>query len=225
MNSDTRPRRRWPWVVAAIIVAALVVALIAVHFVRGSSKPHAATSSAPPSSESSPIADPAPTGCLGGRKRNAAMVLSAQRLAPDTTNGAVEVATAFVRWLNQYPYPATSTYTDIEKSGLATSAPTQDLAKFFASGPNLSGGLVADSTAYYLSTVPGVYHVESATSDSVSASIGTALVVNGVLSPTLKGSITVTVQWEDGVWKFVSSKGTRTTEDLYSVGTPFADGC
>jgi hypothetical protein len=44
-----------------------------------------------------------------------AMVLSAEKLAPHTTNGAVEVATAFVRWLNQYPYPSASTYAAIEK--------------------------------------------------------------------------------------------------------------
>jgi hypothetical protein len=153
------------------------------------------------------------------------MVLGAEKLAPHTTNGAVEVATAFVRWLNQYPYPAANTYSVIERNGLAKSAPTQDLTSFFASDPNLSGGFVPDDTAYYASTVPGVYHVESVTTDSVSASIGTGFVVNGALSPTLRGSITVTVHWERGSWKFVSSKGMRTTENLYSIGTPFTAGC
>jgi hypothetical protein len=212
-------------VVAVVVVLAVVVALLAVHFAGGSHVPRAATSSAPPSSQTSPVADPAPTGCLGGLRRNAAMILKAQKLAPHTTNGAVEVATAFVRWLNQYPYPSPSTYGEIEKSGLSSSAPTQDLAKFFASDPNLSGGLVPDGTTYYPSTVPGVYYVESASTDSVSASIGTGFVVQGVLSPTIRGSITVTVHWEDGAWKFVSSKGNRTTEDLFSIGTPFTDGC
>jgi hypothetical protein len=153
------------------------------------------------------------------------MVLSAERLAPHTTNGAVDVATAFVRWLNQYPYPAAKTYSEIEQDGLAKSAPTQDLTTFFASNPNLSGGLVPDDTTYYLSTVPGVFHVESSSTDSVSVSVGTGLVVQGALSPTLRGSITVTVQWERGSWKFVSSKGVRTTEDLYAIGIPFTAGC
>jgi hypothetical protein len=225
MSSETVPRRRWPWVIVAAVVVAVVVALLAVHFADGSTAPRAATSSTPSPNRPSPVADPAPTGCLGGPQRNAAMILKAQKLAPHTTNGAVEVATAFVRWLNQYPYPSAGTYAEIEKTGLSSSAPTQDLAKFFASDPNLSGGLVPDGTTYYPSTVPGVYHVESAATDSVSASIGTGFVVQGVLSPTIRGSITVTVQWEDGVWKFVSSKGTRTTEDLFSIGTPFTDGC
>ncbi len=153
------------------------------------------------------------------------MVLSAEKLAPHTTNGAVDVATAFVRWLNQYPYPAANTYSEIEKDGLAKSAPTQDLTTFFASNPNLSGGLVPDDTSYYLSTVPGVFHVESSSMDSVSVSVGTGLVVQGALSPTLRGSITVTVHWERGSWKFVSSKGVRTTENLYAIGTPFTAGC
>jgi hypothetical protein len=153
------------------------------------------------------------------------MVLAAEKLAPQTTNGAVEVAAAFVRWLNQYPYPSSSTYAAIEKNGLAKSAPTQDLAAFFGGDPNLSGGLVPDATTYYLSTVPGVFHVESSSTDSVSVSVGTGLVVQGALSPTLRGSITVTVHWERGSWKFVSSKGVRTTEDLYFIGTPFTAGC
>jgi hypothetical protein len=153
------------------------------------------------------------------------MVLSAEKLAPHTTNGAVDVATAFVRWLNQYPYPAANTYAEIERVGLAKSAPTHDLASFFSSNPNLSGGFVPDNTDYYASTVPGVFHVESASADTVNVSIGTGFVVNGVLSSTLRGSITVTVDWERGTWKFVSSKGTRTTEDLYSIGTPFTAGC
>jgi hypothetical protein len=208
-----------------IIVVIAIVVLVAVHFASGGTSPSARPTDSHTASTSTPIADAAPTGCLGGSTRDANMVLSAEKLAPHTTNGAVDVATAFVRWLNQYPYPTANTYSTIEKDGLAKSAPTQDLTSFFASDPNLSGGFVPDNTAYYASTVPGVYHVESATTDTVSASIGTGLVVNGALSPTLRGSITVTVQWERGSWKFVTSKGVRTTESLYSIGTPFIAGC
>jgi hypothetical protein len=226
MTSQTStPRRRWPWILAAGIVVLAIVVLVVVHFASGTSPVTATPTSTPTKSSSSPIADAPPTGCLGGSQRDANMVLSAEKLAPHTTNGAVEVATAFVRWLNQYPYPASSTYGEIEKRGLAATAPTQDLTSFFAGDPNLSGGLVPDSTTYYLSTVPGVFHVESQSADTVGVSIGTGLVVQGVLSPTLRGSITVTVHWERGTWKFVSSKGTRTTEDLYSIGTQFTEGC
>jgi hypothetical protein len=218
-------RRRWPWILVAVVVVAVIIALLAVHFASSGETPTARPTTSRSATSSPPPADSSPTGCLGGPSRDAAMVLGAEKLAPHTTNGAVEVATAFVRWLNQYPYPSSSTYAAIEKHGLAKSAPTQDLAAFFGGDPNLSGGLVPDATTYHLSTVPGVFHVESSSTDSVSVSIGTGLVVQGALSPTLRGSITVTVHWERGSWKFVSSKGVRTTEDLYSIGTPFTAGC
>jgi hypothetical protein len=221
----TPPRRRWPWIIVVIIVVIAIIVLVAVHFASGGTSPTGHPTDSHTTSSSTPIADAAPTGCLGGSNRDASMVLSVEKLAPHTTNAAVEVAAAFVRWLNQYPYPAANTYSEIEKDGLAKSAPTRDLTSFFASDPNLSGGFVPDNTAYYASTVPGVYHVESATTDTVSTSIGTGFVINGALSPTLRGSITVTVRWERGSWKFVTSKGMRTTESLYSIGTPFAAGC
>jgi hypothetical protein len=153
------------------------------------------------------------------------MVLAAQKVAPHTTNGAVEVAAAFTRWLDQYPYPTSSDAQKIEDQSLADSAPTRDLVAFFAKKPNLSGGLVPDGESYYLSTIPGVYHVESAGTNEVVVSVGTGLVANGSLSATLRGSVTVTVEWQSGNWKFVRSTGTRTTQDLYAIGTPFTGGC
>jgi hypothetical protein len=153
------------------------------------------------------------------------MVLAAQSSATHSTNGGVEAAVAFMRWLNQYPYPAEDESRQVAQSGIATDAPTKDLVAFFAAEPNLSGGLVPDTTPYFLSTVPGVYNVESSSVDQVVVSIGSGLVINGELSATLRGSITVTVAWEDEVWKFVRSEGTRTTQDLFSIGKPFTAGC
>lgn len=219
-----RPRRIWPWLaIGAAILAALIIVIVVVgHDPTG--PPRAAAS--PSSTSPSPApGNPDPTGCLGGGHRNAKMVLAARSAAPHTSNGAIEVATAFVRWLNQYPYPSASDVAQVQHSALSSRAETKDISAFFATDPNLSGGLVADNSPYYLSSVPGVYYLESAAPNQVTASIGTALVVDGSLSSTLKGSITVTVSWEDGGWKFVSSKGTRTTEELYSIGRPFTGGC
>ncbi|TFB86885.1 hypothetical protein E3O44_06880 [Cryobacterium algoricola] len=137
----------------------------------------------------------------------------------------MDVAAAFVRWLIQYPYPTASDSDRLATTGLASDAPTKDLTGFFATGPNLSGGLVPDSTDYYLSTIPGVWHLESSSGTEVEATIGTGVVINGELSPNLRGSITVTLRWEGGKWKFVKSVGTRSTEDLYAIGKPFASGC
>ena len=220
-----RPRRIWPWLVgvASIVIALLIV--IVVTSQRPTGPPASSPTSSPAQSPSASGNDVEPTGCLGGQSRDANMVLAAGTSAPHTSNGAIEVATAFVRWLNQYPYPTAADIAAVEKVALSGSAPTKDIGAFFDSKPNLSGGLVPDQSPYYLSTVPGVFHLESAATDEVTASIGSALVVDGALSPTLKGSITVTVAWESGGWKFVSSEGTRTTEDLYSIGLPFTAGC
>lgn len=220
----TRPRRIWPWILLAVVVVSAIIAALTVSGVIPAPQP-TTTQSPAPTIEPTTGAGAEPTGCLGGETRDAAMVLAAQAAAPQTSNGAIEVATAFVRWLNQYPYPSTADIATIEMEGLASSAPTKDVAGFFAGNPNLSGGLVPDGTTYYLSTLPGVYNLEAAAPDEVTASIGTALVIDGALSPTLKGSITVTVVWESGSWKFVNSEGTRSTEELYSIGRPFTGGC
>ena len=218
-------RRNWAiGALVAVVLAAVVVIAVRVY----SSGPDSETAErSSPSSGPSPAptesAAPAVTGCLGGEQRDAAMVRLAQDSAAQTEAGAVEVAAAFVRWLNQYPYP--EGIEQVQQSSLSAEAPTRDLVAFFETQPDLSGGLVAADEPYWLSTVSGVYFVESADPDVVTASIGTALVRDGELSPTLKGSITVTVSWEDGRWAFVRSEGTRTTEDLFSVGTPFGGGC
>ena len=209
--------------VAALAIVGGVIAAVTVSVWNpGGSQPTTAPTA---TASATTVPDTEPTGCLGGTARDAAMVLAAQGAAPHTSNGAIEVATAFVRWLNQYPYPTADDVTVIEKSGLASNAPTKDIAGFFAGNPNLSGGLVPDGTDYYLSSLPGVYYLESAATDDVTASIGTALVIDGDLSSTLKGSITVTMKWETDGWKFVSSEGTRSTEELYSIGRPFTGGC
>jgi len=222
----SRPRLRW-WglgALAVVVVAALVIIVVRVYAPDGETgggadgAPGSGASPSPGATESATV-----TGCLGGESRDGAMVRDAQQTADHSESGAVEVAAAFVRWLNQYPYPDDAQ--DVQDSALAADAPTRDLVAFFDTEPDLSGGLVAADEPYWLSTVSGVYVVEEAEPDRVTSSIGTALVRDGELSPTLKGSITVTVSWEDGRWAFVRSEGTRTTEDLFAVGTPFSGGC
>ena len=220
-----RPRRLWPWIVVGVVVAAVLLATGVALGQRPGADPGGSPSGVPSSSPSASTADVEPTGCLGGETRDAVMVLAARSAAPQTSNGAIEVGAAFVRWLNQFPYPSSADIAAVQGDALSASSPTKDIAAFFATKPNLSGGLVADESRYFLSTVPGVYYLESAAPDEVTASIGTGLVVDGALSPTLKGSITVTMKWEDGGWKFLSSVGTRTTQELYSIGRPFTAGC
>ena len=220
------PRRKWPWITAAI---AIIAALIVAAFVVGTSQGNTVTPNAGPSgshtARPASQSDPEPNGCLGGSPRTAATVLTAQRLAPHTSNGSVEVAAAFTRWIQRFPYPSASEAATVSARVLATKSFTDDLSKYLAAAPDLSGGIVAKGTTYYMSTIPGVWNVESTSADKVVASIGTGFVINGELSTTLRSSITVTLEWQSSKWKIADAVGQRTTEDLYSIGKAFTKGC
>lgn len=208
---------------AIVVVAAVIVVLI---LTNGSNKTNGPTSSPMPTVKASQSADAAPTGCLGGRGRDAAMLLAAQKAAPHTTNGAVELATAMVRW--SFRYPGTSvgdaqTVSDAIISSTA-SAKFKDLAGTAAQNPNTSGGAVPDGTPFYLSTSNGVWHVESNSTDAVAVSIGAVYVVNGAVSPQLRSSTTFSLVWERGAWRIKSGSIDRTTEDLFRIGEAFTGG-
>jgi hypothetical protein len=225
MSSSPAPRRsRLPWILLAVfVVIGLVIAAVAFfgnHGATTAAKPSSQTSTSP-----SAVSDPAPTGCLGGKSLDAAMLLTAQKAAPRTTNGAIEMAAAFTRWIQRYPYPTAADAYEVEKSVLTKKSFTDDLPSYLAAEPDLSGGIVAKGTNYYMSTIPGVWHLESGAADQVVASIGTGYVIEGTLSTTLRSSITVTLDWQDGGWKVADASGTRTTQNLYAIGTPFTGGC
>ncbi|MDJ0379093.1 hypothetical protein [Cryobacterium sp. PH31-L1] len=231
MHATAPPTRRtWPWIVgAAILVGALIIAG-AVYYgsQAGTATPTAeptipVTSSTP--SPSTPPVEAEPTGCLGGEARDAAMVLAAQKAAPQTTNGAVDFAASFVRWIQRFPYPSADDAAAVGGSAMARDSVMSDLPGYLSGQPDLSGGVVGPGVAYYMSTIPGVWNVESAAGDRVEVSIGTAFVIDGALSPTLNSAITVVTVWEDGNWKIFDADGNRSPESLYSVGQPFTEGC
>lgn len=226
------PGRKWPWIIgAAVVVAALIVGVSI--YVSGRPDTTVIGTGDVPASSAAPTgavpvgADPAPTGCLGGNGRDAAMVVAAQKAAPHTSNGAVEVAAALVRWAYRFPYPTADDATAVSEAIVSNEAPAnfKDLAAFYASDPNVSGGLVPDGVNYSLSTVPGVWHLESYSGDEAEVSVGTGLVVDGALSTTFRASATISLVWEDGFWKSGGLGATRTTQDLYSIGTAFTGGC
>jgi hypothetical protein len=217
------PRRKWPWIVIGILVAVLIAyALYAV----ATNKPSAEPTPEPTTSDSPPV-EAAPTGCLGGDGLDAATLLAAQDNSAHSTSGAVEVAAALMRWAYQYPYPSAEDAQAASDSVISSEAPDsfRNLVGFFAGEPNLSGGLVADNTDYRLSTLTGVWYVDSEEPNEVTTSIGSAFVVDGQLSSTLKASTTVTLRWEDGAWRADQLAGTHTTEELFEIGTPFTGGC
>ena len=221
-------RRVWLRIFIGLVAIAAIIAVATVYF-GGRTNPAApnavATPTSSPASEVPVAVDAAPTGCLGGPDRTAAMVLAAQQAAPYTTNGAIEVAAAFTRWIQRFPYPAAQESEAVGTALLARDSFTNDLTSYLDGSPDLSGGMVQGGTDYYMSTVPGIWKVESSSPDRVEVTVGSAFVVDGALSPTLKSSITVVTVWENGHWKIAEANGTRTTQDLYAAGSPFAGGC
>lgn len=220
----TRPRRMWPWTLLAVVV---ISAIIAALTVSGMIPPPQATTTSSPAPTVQPTsgADVEPTGCLGGETRDAAMVLAAQAAAPRTSNGAVEFATAFVRWIQRFPYPSEEEASQVGAAALADESFTDDLTVYLAAEPDLSGGIVPAGQEYFMNTVPGVWNLESVTEDEVSVSIGSGYVIDGELSSTLRSSITITVQWDGTKWTVAGADGTRSPEELYAIGTPFTEGC
>lgn len=222
------PGRKWPWVAVAIAaLAAVVIAVVVFAPQLGSGPTPEPTGDALPSADPTNADDSEPTGCLGGSERDAEMVLAAQAAAPHTSNGAVEVAAAMVRFAYQYPYPSPDDADAVGEAVVSSTAPASfsDLAAFYATSPNLSGGLVDDGAQWSVSTVPGVWHLESYAGDEASVSIGGALVTETGLSPSLKISSTVALVWEDGSWHVSGLEGQRSTESLFSVGKPLTEGC
>ena len=221
-----RTRPRWPWIVGALALLVVLVVVFALTAARGGDD-RAVPATTPPTPTSTSTDEPgaAVSGCIGGRERDAAMLVAAQKAAPHSANGAASFAAAFVRWLYQYPTPPASDVQTVAKRIYSTGADSKKVIDYLAGSPNLSGGLVPDGQPFYVSTVPGVFYVESATPDKVSVSVGGGLVTDGALSATLRESVTVTAQWESGAWHVVESKGTRTTQDLFAIGTAFSGGC
>lgn len=211
--------------IAIAVVAAIVIAIV-FAMGQGGGKP---TSSPTPTTTASPSQKPdtQPTGCLGGRNRDASMVLAAQKAAPHTEIGAVELATSMVRWSFRYPGTNVQDAQTVSDAiiSLEASAAFRDLAGTAAQNPNTSGGAVPDGTKFYLTTANGVWRVEASTANAVSVSVGAVYVINGAVSPQLKSSTTFSLVWETGAWRIKSGSIDRTTEELFSIGNAFTGGC
>jgi hypothetical protein len=209
--------------VAGAALAALVVAVGFWYGSRGHDAP-TVPKTAPSAPSTSEAADVEPTGCLGGDARDAAMVLAAQEAAPHTSNGAVDVAAALVRWSRRYPVPTPEEAKAVQAALIAPEA-GYDLTAAFEGDPNLSSSLVPDGETFYVSTVPGVWNLESYSNDTARVSIGTGLVIKGELHPTFRLSTMYTLQWSEAGWVVVEANQPRPTEELFPIGTGFTEGC
>jgi hypothetical protein len=155
------------------------------------------------------------------------MLLTAQRAAPHTTFGAVEVATAFFRWSYRYPVPSSE---EIKHAAAVlvpdrSEAAQAELRSDYARNPNPSGGQVSDKTPFYLSTVGGTWLVQPGTSAGEQViSIQAPFVVDGEVSATKSTTEAFRMRWIEGLWRVVGLTKADPTK-LSSGGTAFTSGC
>ena len=231
-------RSRWPWLITAVIVLLAIIAGIVAFTVGRNSAPTADPTTSVPTTTNAPTTDPTPsgedesddavpTGCLGGPGRDAAMVLSAQDAAPHTMFGAVEVATAFLRAVLQYPYPSDAEAELINASLVASGAhDSMDIsAAVYERAGDITNGNVPPGTPFYVSTIGGLWLVSpDSTSDRMTVSVNATYVIDGALSPTATVAGTYTVVWEDDAWR-IAGAGRPDVAAIAAGGTQFTGGC
>lgn len=218
-------RRTWPWIAGliAVIIALVVVLAVVLSDRADDGQP----SAAPTHTATAAPAPTSPNGCLGGKTVDNAMLLDAQKNAPDNSTGAVEFTTALVRWTTRRPLA-----TPAEAAAVEGSVMSRDAAPGFAnlvaqvkSGADASGGLVPPGHDFTVSMTLGVWHIDSFTPDQATVSVGGNFVVDGAISPDLDMDATFTVVWQHGAWRVLSGQKLHTTKQLFAVGTQFTEGC
>jgi len=230
---------RWPWVIGAAAAVVVIGGGVAFAATRGddtAASPSTSAAAVSPSPTSTPggssgagddeDASP-PTGCLGGPQRNAAMVLAAQKSAGHSSYGAVEVATAFYRFIWQSPVPSSSDVSTVEKRVISPDAPSSysDLGAIYKQYPNISNGEIPDGTKFNLSTTNGLWMIDpDSTNDRVTVNVAAGYVVDGALSPTRSTAQGFVMQWEDGAWH-VAGGSKPDGETLANGGVRYTGGC
>ncbi|MFC4244889.1 hypothetical protein ACFOYW_16060 [Gryllotalpicola reticulitermitis] len=226
-------RSRWPWVIGALVLAAIIVAVVVFTTTRGTGKPAqaaaptatvTATPSATPSDNS--VSDNDPTGCLGGPDYNATSVLTAQKAAPDTQDGAVEVAAAYYRFALQYPYPSAAQQDQVTAALKASGAPASYWATITNAntGDDPAGSELPAGTHFTMSTVNGLWRATDAGNGELIVDLAAGYVIDGALSPTKVGADGFYMKWENGAWKIIDGH-TVDQSALAADGTHFLAGC
>ena len=229
-------RSRWPYVIGAVILVAAISGGVAYNAARPAPSPIPLT--APTTATPTPTAtsgntdladDVAPTGCLGGLDRNVDMVLTAQESAKHTTYGAVEVATAFYRWLWQYPNPSAAESGTVGAEIMASTASSAwtDVAAQYQSDSwsTVVSEIQTSGREFHTSSTNGLWRVtEESTADRVDVQLSLGYVIDGALSPTKSTGIGLILVWQDDGWR-VESGSTLNQEKLSAGGTRYTGGC
>lgn len=230
MNTDAPrpPLPRWIWITGAAVVAAAVVVGVVLWAQRPTDGDATPTTPATTEPSSAPGTDPdVVTGCLAEGK-GVEMLLATQEAAPHSEAGAVEFATAALRWNMQWPWPPAEDWATVTEKTW-TGADGFDQAQYDAlvAGPNASGGVIAEGTPFHLTSVLGRWYVDSYDGDSARVTVGAAYVVGDAVSPVYRALGTYDLEWTDAGWKTASLSKTHTVQELFDdgLGTTYVGGC
>ena len=233
-------RSRWPIVIGAAVVVVAVGGGIVYATNRGDNTPTAIYAPAAPPLPclrrfrlgATPAAATTKTtphrrAASAGKTGTQLWCWRRRRAAHHTTYGAVEVATAFYRWLWQSPYPSQADAKAVSAAIMSASAPPAfaNVAAQYASVKNPTGGIVPDGTPFHVSTTNGIWQVsESSTRDRVGVNLAAGYVINGALSPTQVAVAGYTMVWEKGAWHIAAGINVDQTK-LANGGTRYTGGC
>lgn len=225
VDPSQQPRRRWPWIVAAAVAVVAVVIAAVIFWPREDAPvepPPTAEPSTSPSTEPSTDADPAPTGCLVSGLAGS-MVTDSQAAAPQTVNGAVEVAAALTRFTSQFPYPSSEDVALVDATVIAS--PDFTLAEFYASEPDLTGDYAPPGTPLHYSTIGGSWYVESYDGETARVSIVSSIVVDGAVLPNVFAATGTVLEWTEAGWASVGGYQPDAPAELQTRTAPFNGGC
>ncbi|MFC4245062.1 hypothetical protein ACFOYW_16970 [Gryllotalpicola reticulitermitis] len=226
-------RSRWPWVIGALVLAVIIAGVVVFTTTRGTGHPAAAapptvtvTPTPTPSVDESGASDEDPTGCLGGPNYDATSVLTAQKAAPDTQDGAVEVAAAFYRFWFQYPYASVAQQKQVATALRSSSSPAAMWTPTTNAntGDNPTKSVLPAGTHFTMSTVNGLWRATSTSNGELIVDLAAGYVVDGALSPTKVGVLGFYMKWENGAWKVVEGHVVD-QQALAADGTHFIAGC
>lgn len=203
----------WAWVLIAALAAIAIVAVTIAVTGRDNGDDNTA---APPPASTGQAAD----GCLGGTGDLDQALLTAQREAPLTAEGAAAFTAALIRWTVAAPLPANKATTARQILTQDASADARRSASVFDPG-DIQGVVGRADFA------DGRYYVESF--DERTAIVSWVAAVDGTkdgedfAEATIGGA--AHLEAVDGVWRFQDQSLARPLTEVRRLGIRYAGGC
>lgn len=228
MNAATPrpPLPRWIWIAGIGILAAVII----VGAVLWAQRPLEPEVGPNPAATAEPTTPPGPdtnvvTGCLA-EGQSIDMLLTTQENAPQTEAGAVEFATAQLRWLTRWPWPS---YEEFERATATAQLESEQIARAdydaLVAGSNASGGIVPEGTPFHLTSVVGSWYVDSYDDETAQVTVGLAFVIGEAVSPLYKSVLTYNLAWTGEKWVQTGTEKKYTADEAFELGEPYARGC